>query len=250
MTSILLKLDSSKLTNQKSHNFTINYTPPIQLDETKNYEISLLKAWIWYSWFNISQAKGNNILRYSHDGGTTFTQVILPDGNYDINGIDAYMKAQMKINNHWDSVNEDYFINLIPNYNTGKLRVEIANNYQFDMSQSTIYNLLGFNSEIVTSTVEGSRNVDITGGVSSLSIHCSLVNNSYNNDIKGDVIQSFSPDKAVSSQLYIEDNNPVYIPLEHRRIHEINMYLTDQNNQIVDLNNEITNYLLHIREIK
>jgi len=250
MTSILLKLDSSKISNQKSHNFTIHYSPPIQLDEKKNYEISLLKAWIWYSWYNISEAKLNNVIGYSPDGGTTFKNITLPNGNYDIFGINAYLQSQMKINGDYDEPNEDYFVDFIPNYNTGKLRIELSNNYQIDLTQSKIYNLLGFNKQIVATTIEGSRNVDITSGISSLSIHCSLVNNSYNNDVKGDTIQSFSPDKPVSSQLYIEDNNPVYINLEHRRIAEINMYLTDQNNELVDLNGEITNYLLHIKEIK
>ena len=43
--------------NQKSHDFTIYFNPPIQLDPRKNYKAALNRLiTMSYSWYNIAEA--------------------------------------------------------------------------------------------------------------------------------------------------------------------------------------------------
>lgn len=244
--SILLKLDSSK-TTQVSQNFQINYAPAIELDG-EGWEISLIKANIWYSWYNISAEFGNNTLRYNN--GSVWVDVVIPNGIYDISGIETAIHTIMKDNGDWDEPNENFFINFIPNFSTFRIRIEVSNNYQLDLTTSDLNEILGFNKQIITTSKSGENQVDITRGVNSLQIRCSIVQSSYDNDVKGDIIQSFSPNLPPGSLLEIADNNPIYLPIDTKRISQIRMQLTDQLGRIVDLNGEDATYLLHIRKVK
>jgi hypothetical protein len=71
----------------------------------------------------------------------------------------------------------------------GKLRIEITNNYKLDLSIGDLHSLLGFNTVILTTTTTGPNIVDITRGVDSWSVHCSLAGGSYDNDIASDILK-------------------------------------------------------------
>jgi hypothetical protein len=254
--SYLLKFDSS-VTTQTSHDFTVNYNNFI-LDREADYEIALVKANIWYSYYNIAEAHGNNKFRY-HNGTVWRNQVIIPDGVYSVDQINDIIQGNMYAHGDYTSGSPDsYDINLYPNYSTLKLDIVLTNNYQLDLqdSQSTLNALLGFSSSIPASngleiTVTGDRTVDITRGVNSLSIHCSLVQGSYENEVASDVIYSFSPDKSPGELLNIDVNQRIYLPIRDKgQITSIRFRLTDQKDRPVDLNNEDCVYLCELRKIK
>ena len=170
----LLVLDSSSLPQFNSDDFTVNFNTGIPLDG--EYEMALLSANLWYSYFNIDAAFNNNIFTYSHNGGVNWTNIVLPNGSYQISDINDYIQIIMRQNGHWDSANNTYYINLIPNFSTLKLIVQITNaSYRVDFTTSLLRNLLGFTSIIVTSTQEGANRVDITRGVNTLVVHCDAV---------------------------------------------------------------------------
>ena len=158
----------------------------------------------------------------------------------------------MKKNNHYDNINEKYYITLIPNYSTLKLDIEITNNnYYIDFNQGDLNELLGFDKIIITQNESGNNTVDITRGVNSISIHCSIIEGSYENSVAGNVIYSFSPNLSPGSLLNIEPTNRIYLPLNvSSNIYNINMRLTDQQNRPINLNGENVVYLLHLREQK
>jgi hypothetical protein len=255
--SYLLKLDSS-VTTQDSHDFTINFSNFL-LDREKEYEIALVKANIWYSYYNIAEAHANNKFRY-HNGTSWRNQYIIPDGVYSIDQINDIIQGNMYLHGDYTAGSPNlYDINLYPNYSTLKLDIVLTNNYQLDLqdSQSTLNSLLGFPSSIPASigglemNVTGTSTVDITRGVNSLSIHCSLVQGSYENEIASDVIYSFSPDKSPGELLNIEVGQRIYLPINQiGQINNIRMRLTDQQDREVDLNSEDTVYLLHLRQAK
>ena len=63
--------------------FTTKYSPPISLDDTKQYEAALLSIVLFNSIPNISPHL-NNVLRYSKDGGNTWVDIMLDTGSYEI----------------------------------------------------------------------------------------------------------------------------------------------------------------------
>ena len=66
-------------------NFKTKFNPPIQLDKNRKYEMSLVNLETYYSFPNIDDT--NNYFRYSSDGGTSWFEINIPEGSYDIRDI-------------------------------------------------------------------------------------------------------------------------------------------------------------------
>ena len=63
----------------------------------KDNSIAVSSVSMYYSWFNISSALGNNTFTYSWTSGTTTTtyQVVIPDGLYEIAQLNSYFQFVM-----------------------------------------------------------------------------------------------------------------------------------------------------------
>ena len=101
---VLIKMDSS-LTNQPGEDFEITFGGGLKLDPKKEYEIALLKASIWYSYYNVSSTYSNNSLRYSADGGSTWNNVVFDNGIYGIGDLNRVLNEKMKANGDYSVVN-------------------------------------------------------------------------------------------------------------------------------------------------
>jgi len=254
--NIPLTLDSSKINNSVGGNFTVHFPSgiPLQehLDSLRSHEIALVAADLWYTWHNIKASYGNNTFRYYN--GSVWRDITLPDGNYQINDLNVYLHDKMVENNDYTTNTDgekEYSINLLPNEVTIKVRVELSDSYQIDFSTSDLNELLGFEKQIYTTTVESPNRVDITRGINSLLIHCSLVNNSYDNGTAGDILYTFTPQVSRGSSIHVEPNNPIYVPISlASQINTINMRITDQQNRVIDFNGEPVTYFLLIRPTK
>ena len=92
-----LLLDSNlarqKNGNQVSHDFTINFNPPIYLDEQKSSKAALNKlATMSYSWYNIAEAYDNNKIRWRKKSEDWRT-LTFPDGMYSYSDINSFLQA-------------------------------------------------------------------------------------------------------------------------------------------------------------
>jgi hypothetical protein len=220
----------------------------LNLDLSKNYEIALLSASIWYSWFNISHSQYQNaIWRYSVDMGATWLTHSIPDGLYGIDSLNEYFADTIRN----DGNNPDY-LRLSANYSTFRCVVKVSAGYQLDLqsSQSKLHELLGFNSQVVTLQTQGQNNVNITNNINSLSIHCSVVdsNSSFLNNQPTDAIYSFMPRSGPSTLLDVRPLHLIYVPITTKNLTSIRMSVTNQLNEIINLNGEHTSFVLHIRE--
>lgn len=61
-----------------------------------NCEISLTKATLYYSWYNISAKLGNNQISYQIPNGDPIVNLTLPDGVYQITDINDFIHADMQ----------------------------------------------------------------------------------------------------------------------------------------------------------
>jgi hypothetical protein len=151
-------------------------------------------------------------------------------------------------NNDFDNTNPAeprFYINFVEIIAEGKLRIEITNNYQLDLSIGDLHTLLGFNATILTATSKGTNVVDISRGVDSWSVHCSLAGGSFDNDIDSDILYGFVPlsgrGMAVSErpfQVFFFPLNATYVKGQDAIINSIQMRLTDQLNRPILLNGE------------
>ncbi len=241
--TILLKLDG-KSSQGKMQDFTVPFQN-FELDRSTDYEIAMIRAQIWYSWHNITAGKGNNILSISMDSGSTWNQITIPNGMWSISLLNEFIKTEVI-----ELGGDEDMLDIVGNLATLKVDIELGANYQIDLSQGSLHLLLGFTPAIYTTSTSGTLPVDITAGINSILIHCSLATGSYINSNQSDIIYSFSPDVGPGNLLDIHPTTPIYLPLStNNQITNINMRVTDQNNNLIDLNDENVSYLLHIRKV-
>jgi hypothetical protein len=252
--SFLLNLDSSNLQagQNKTDDFIVQFTNELFLPG--NWEVALIKSNTWYSWYNISSSKNNNTLRYFN--GTLYRpNIIIPNGQYTIEQLNDELHIIMKLNGDYTlfGSTEVYDINFIPNYATGKVRIEITNNYRLDLQLSDLNILLGFDKIEVLSTQEGTKLANINDFINSLFIRTDILDPSvsYNNSFGSDILYTFIPDSIPGTNINVEPNLPIYLPirtLSNYKVKSIRLYLTDNINRRVDLNGEPFSVLLHFKQ--
>ena len=86
--------------NSKSHDFTIRFNPELNLDNSKNYYVALDSISMSYSWYNVSSSFNNNMIKYSHDSGLTWTQIVFSNGNYSYEEMNDYLERALETNGH------------------------------------------------------------------------------------------------------------------------------------------------------
>ena len=80
--------------------FTTKYSPPISLDESKQYEAALLSIDLFNSIPNITNL--NNVLRYSKDDGNSWVNIELDTGSYELSAISNEIQRLMANNGDYD----------------------------------------------------------------------------------------------------------------------------------------------------
>ena len=246
-----LFLDNSKVTNARSESFQVSFSPPLILGND-SYELALNKAFIWYSFYNISSEYNNTTASYSPDNGVTYKPLNILPGQYSIEQLNDRIHSIMKANGDYTvSVNGDvYDINITPDFSTLKIQISISNNYRLDLTGSDLNLLLGFDKIIVTSTQLGANVANINNGVNSIKISCDILTGSYDNSANSNVLHSFSPTTSPGSQMVENVNNLIFIPvIPARTISSIRMTITDQNNRVLNLNGEPVSYYLYLRKV-
>ena len=77
-------LSSYSVKNQPGNtpeNFTTRFTRAIVLDSNAEYAVGLNRIInMTFTWFNINPGYSNELIRYSSDGGKTFSDITFPVG--------------------------------------------------------------------------------------------------------------------------------------------------------------------------
>src|SRR6218665_1253294 len=83
------KKSFSILLSERSSPIRTKFNPLIQLDKSKEYEMALVNFETYNSFPNNDST--NNNCRYSPDNGTTWFNIKVPEGSYEIVDIDEYL---------------------------------------------------------------------------------------------------------------------------------------------------------------
>lgn len=237
--SFLLKVDTSKDTSQNPNHFTIEYNH-FDLDAESNYEMALVRASMYYSWYNVSSSFSNN--QFTVYNGVSDTTYTIPNGFYSVSDLNTQIQTLANTTN----------IAIVPNFNTHRVTITIAGGFQLKLTNhSGFASLLGFGAVDITSTTTSTQPADITRGINSLMIRTNIVEpNSLENNIQSQILQSFVPNVNPGSLLNLEPKERLYLPIRpnSNHIHDITLDLTDNLNRRIELNGEHITYLLHIRK--
>ena len=230
-------------------NFNTLFYPKIELDREKKYEVALVNLETYYSFPNIDDS--NNTFVYSHDQGQTWTKIKIPIGSYEINDINNYLRSEMERLGHYDEVNNEPFINIAANSNTLKSILIIGKGYQVDFNQANnLSRVLGFTgSKYNEGFHESEKSVNILS-INSILVNIDIIEGSYVNGKTKNTIYSFFPDVSPGYKIIESPVNLVYLPLLIDTIQNLNLSITDQDENLLNLRGEKLTARFHIREAR
>ena len=91
-------LSSSNIVGTGNNTLTYNFPTTATF---KNDYIAVASVSLYYSWFNISSALGNNTFTYTWDSVGGATTITIPDGLYEVSTLNDYLQSQFIANGHY-----------------------------------------------------------------------------------------------------------------------------------------------------
>ena len=109
------------------YNDTYNYSFPTGMVRFADCEIAVASVALWYSWYNITVAKGNNTYSYVWNAAVPETvQVTIPDGWYSMADLNKFIQYEFIKNGHY-LINQNgcfiYYAEIIWNPNSFRMQI-------------------------------------------------------------------------------------------------------------------------------
>ncbi|GBM63801.1 hypothetical protein AVEN_262691-1 [Araneus ventricosus] len=216
-----LTLDSKNA--EKSEDFRTVFRVPIG----KYRKIALKYMSLWNSWFNIHEQFNNNVLKYTdHDVEHSIT---FQNGNYMLSELNEEIKDHYK----------DKKVPIVFDVHqaTSRFVIKLDKGFAVDFREGKLHEILGFESKVYDQPKQRGKYIaDISKGIDDIFIHCDLVTSLYNEGTS-DILYLFSPLNPPGSMIVINEINPLFEEVNRNDyIDSIRMYITDQDDNIIDLN--------------
>jgi len=201
------------------------FLPLIEVPLQHTIYLSVQHAIIPYSFYNINSS--NNLLVYTYN--SIVFNVIITQGNYTAYDLLAFLKNALSMNNiTYDIITNKYTF--------------VHTTYDFSFtSSSTCLSLIGFNDG--TTYTSSGKTLKSVNSINLQSKHCiciqsNLQTGSINNTHKSEsnIICSIPIDKPPFSTITYQNHNNLKYNLFNTTISTLNLRLTDQNNNLIDLN--------------
>lgn len=249
---VLLRLTSTA--RQDSSDFTTTFSSGMRLNYSDDikYEIALVNMSIYYNYYNISDKLGNSIFKYSIDVGGTITDYsgVIPNGIYTFAQIFDEIDKIITANG-----NDNTNITLAASAITGKTSITTTNGYAVSFVGTKLHIIFGFDEDQVLTkdtTTESPHHADITNGVNTISLNCSLCAESYENGRNSDTVFTFSPSASPGSLINVSPSTPIYVKTNLQggdHLKSIRISVEDGLGRKIDLNNEPLSVLLDLKAI-
>ena len=203
----------------------------------------------YYSFPNIDET--NNVFVYFPDNCNSWVKIKIPEGSYEIHDINNTIQHEMEKRGHHDSINEDYYINISANSNTLKSVLILEKDYQVDLNhQNSIAKVLQFTGAKYTEGFHQSENVVNILSINSILVDIDIITGSYVNATTKNTIYSFFPKVSPGYKLIETPVNLDYLPKTLDTIDSLKVSITDQDDDLLNLRNEMLTIRFHIREAR
>ena len=242
------KRSFSVVESDNKSRFKTWFKPPIQLDNTKYYEIELINLETYYSFLNIDRS--NNCFSYSPGANAPWFDISIPEGSYYVEDINEFIQREMRKNDQYDQTSDKVYIEISANTNTLKSEIFLKNNYEVDFRKDkSINSLTGCHSNLYTSGFHESENMVNILTINSTLVNSDIISGNYVNGSTQPTIYSFFPDVSPGYKIFENPHNLLYLPITTYTIHSITIWLTDQNENELNLRRENLSMRFHLREI-
>ena len=217
-----------------SHDFTVNFYPPIDLGSGNFKAVLNRLITMSYSWTNIDSHYNNNKIRWRKKT-EAWKSLTFPNGMYDYKRINTFIQQHTgKV----DPKDKDsaFIFNIYFDMSIYRVVTLIDNDYELDLSQGNFSELLGYGKSILSGDVVGRKVPNITRGVDWVYLHCDLIPRRTNN-VPSDVLYSFSTsDLQASYPFRKEPLRLEWQTVNKSYIDKIRVWVTDGRNNVLDLN--------------
>jgi len=255
---INLFVNSENGSNRSSDgsSFSESFDPPLRVPKNaKNCIMYLHSADIWYTFKNISSAKGNNKIYYSKDPNDVHEDTItFDDGLYSLDMINAEIKRQLIANGDSDEL---FWFEASDHDGKIILRIGVLS-YIVYFDTDSPCDLLGVVTESQypddinddTNYFVKFPNTAQFSEVSNILFHTSLTDGVHINGKQGSSVLGSIPINTTPFDLIqYHPYNQIKINADNitgRIISEIRLWITSQNNTLLDTNNEYYSGLIII----
>ena len=233
----------------KPSDFTIKYTNPIMLETNKSYQIGLDRIIsMAFTWYNITTSLNNQLIKYSSDGGSTWTNITFPEGVWVYTDFNDFIMEKTKTGTPEKPI---FPISIRFDNSTFRVIIELAQNYQLDLRSSNFNDLIGFNKKILSASENiGDYIPNLSQDREILNIHCDLISESSVDGVETDIIYSFSTSTLRPTYSFTQEPLRVmFSPVNRKIINSIRIYITDAKRRIIDLHHSDTAFSLTLKEM-
>ena len=196
-----------------------------------NKNMALDNLSIYYTWGNVKSTYNNNKFKIS---APTWNETFdLPDGSYNISEIQGYIKYIIKKH---ETIGENAPILIYANTINNRIVFIIKSGYKLELLSKETMKLLGSTKDIIDAD-KNSENVPKLENVEVVSVHCNLVNNSYQQASR--VLFTFVPSKQYGQLISISPKSLIFLKTMNTEFSEIETWFTDQNNNSLEIEDNV-----------
>jgi len=229
-------INRQKIGQSRPEDFAIKFNPVMRLDTKMNHELAVDRVSMTYSWHNINADYGNNKIKYSKDNVSNWKTITFVNGMYSYDDISQYINQVITENVDQPSNNQVgvkiYFV--LSSY---RVVVELHNQWQLDIHNSTFGDLIGFEPKIITQTEYSSKLPNITNSVDSLHVNCDIVTDSITDGNYSNTIAVTPTDKLERSYPFtFEPKRALFSPVSKTTISEMRITVRDSLGRSINLN--------------
>jgi hypothetical protein len=223
----------------------------------KNAKLAMNSISLYYSWRNIKEEYNNNKFSYQISGYPV-TNVVIPDGNYEVQDLNQFLQNEFIKNGHYirdTEGNNVYWIEILTNPNIYAVQLNIFEtpsslptgfsnpaNFVFPAvaARPTItFNadfgkILGLSAGTYSAASTLSTITPEVSPVSSVLVGCNLVNNEFTNP--PDIIYSFtSGSTKYGSMIHVENSNLIFSDIRDGTYNSLVIRFYDNNFKKLDI---------------
>jgi len=229
-------INRQRIGRSRPEDFVIKFDPVMHLNTEMHHELAVDRVSMTYSWHNINAEYGNKTIKYSKDGGTSWKTINFVDGMYSYDDISDYINNVITDNDDQPSNNrvgvKIYFV--LTSY---RVVVQLGNQWQLDIRNSTFGDLIGFDSKILTTTSYSTKLPNITNSVDSIHVNCDIVTDSITDGRYSNTLAVIPTDNLTRSYPFtFEPKRALFSPVSKTMISEMRIRLTDSIGRLIDLN--------------
>ena len=208
--------------------------------ETPRCEIAVVGLSTYYSYPNITDK--NNKLDICDE--KSHHKITLPKGCYEINDINKYIRKLFD----WKEGYE--VVKIGSDTVTLRTHISITNKawHVIFPEENSLGNILGFESgDYAGNKTYISQKIANILSVNNILVQCDVISGSTINGKPAPVIFNYSPNVQAGRKIVAEPVVPIYLPVTVDHIHELSVWITDQDNNLLDLQKEDIVVTFHLR---